>query len=102
VSYDLAGNAVTATDAEGLQTVFFFDLLNRPVGQRDPRGSSTALEYDPAGNVAQAVDGNGQKTLYAYLCVMPAQRFQKLYAPSVGIPLHADFLVHSALLALAA
>jgi YD repeat-containing protein len=60
--YDPAGNRVSATDAQGIRTVYEYDLQNRLVAQtRDPLGRAVRAEfsYDKADNLLAQIDDAG-------------------------------------------
>ncbi|MBP2161889.1 MULTISPECIES: RHS repeat protein, partial [Asticcacaulis] len=82
-SYDLRGNQVTATDANGAVTTSYYDKQNRKTAQVDAVGALTVWAYDDNGNVINqkayagthatgnpaaqpAASGSVRETTYAY------------------------------------
>jgi len=49
-SYDLRGNLVTSTDANGNVTTSYYDAANHVIAQVGPTGAYTSYAYDAAGN----------------------------------------------------
>ena len=70
-TYDLLGNVVTITDAEGRTTEFVYDGLARlrevidPI-QETPTDKTVVFTYDEAGNVLTKTDRIGRETQYTY------------------------------------
>jgi RHS repeat-associated protein len=64
-SYDSAGR-VTATDALGGATGYFFDHQGRLAAVEDPLGRRTILGYDSEFNLTRVTDPLGQNYLYQY------------------------------------
>jgi len=65
-SYDGNDNLVKITDANGHQSSFEFDALNRLLNQKDADNNSWKYGYDGVGNRTQKVDAGGQVTSYSY------------------------------------
>jgi RHS repeat-associated protein len=65
-AYDANGNRVRIRDANGHETTFTYDELNRLVVERDPLGNTWQYQYDNVGNRTVLVDANGQTTRYEY------------------------------------
>jgi RHS repeat-associated protein len=70
VAYDLQGNVLSATDADGVTTSFAYDALNRRTQVIEawgkPEQRVTSIAYDGAGNVLSVTDPRGVTTSYAY------------------------------------
>ncbi|WP_404870067.1 LamG-like jellyroll fold domain-containing protein [Kitasatospora griseola] len=68
--YDVAGNAVTATDADGNTTTAAFDAVGHVVRHVEPVSATasitTAFGYDAAGHRTAYTDGNGNTTYYTF------------------------------------
>ncbi|WP_218943453.1 hypothetical protein [Exilibacterium tricleocarpae] len=66
IEYDLAGNAIANTDANGRITRVEYDLNNRVVRQIDALGNTTSFAYDAVGNQTSLTDGNGNVADFVY------------------------------------
>jgi len=77
-AYDANGNRVLIRDANGHETTFAYDELNRLVVERDPLGNTWQYQYDNVGNRTVLIDANGQTTRYEYDA---AGRLIAVYAP---------------------
>ncbi len=64
--YDLYGNNVQITDAEGVSTYSSYDHFGNPTSSTDGRGNQTLYTYDADNRLVQLQDPTGRKTLYAY------------------------------------
>ncbi|WP_157032505.1 LamG-like jellyroll fold domain-containing protein [Kitasatospora cheerisanensis] len=69
-SYDVAGNPVSATDADGNTTTAAYDNLGRIVRHIEPVSATanvtTAFGYDATGHRTAYTDGNGNTTYYTF------------------------------------
>jgi large repetitive protein len=65
-TYDLAGNVLSATDAENHTNRFEYDALNRLVKTTDPAGGITRRTYDDRSNLIAVEDPNGGITRYQF------------------------------------
>ncbi|MGK4586129.1 LamG-like jellyroll fold domain-containing protein [Kitasatospora sp. HPMI-4] len=69
-TYDVAGNPITATDADGNTTTTTYDALGRPLTHTEPVATgktiTTAFAYDPAGHRTAYTDGNTNTTYYTF------------------------------------
>lgn len=65
-AYDLNGNLVTATDADGNTTTYRYDPENQRTVTLQADGTSTTVGYDTLGNVVTQTDAAGNTTTYAY------------------------------------
>ncbi|WP_352230385.1 RHS repeat-associated core domain-containing protein [Kitasatospora phosalacinea] len=70
VGYDVAGNALSATDADGNTTTAAFDALGQVVRHVEPvtttSSITTSFGYDAAGHRTAYTDGNGNTTYYTF------------------------------------
>jgi RHS repeat-associated protein len=64
--YDEAGNLTMIRDANGHDTLFEYDLLDRLVREMNALGDSWNYDYDPVGNLTSRMDANHDKTTYTY------------------------------------
>ncbi|NAS20650.1 DNRLRE domain-containing protein [Herbidospora sp. NEAU-GS84] len=64
--YDLAGNLVKHTDANGNVRTFTYDLARRRTSAQDPDAGSSQQVYDVAGRLTSTTDGNGKKVSIGY------------------------------------
>ncbi|MBN2488770.1 MAG: RHS repeat protein, partial [Methanosarcinaceae archaeon] len=65
-SYDVVGNMVSMTDANGHITNYVYDPLNRPISVIDPLGYTASNTYDAVSNIVGLNDANGNVTSYTY------------------------------------
>ena len=71
-TYDLVGNVLTGTDAQGRVTAFEYDRLNRKITEIAPKPTATdsnpisRFQYDVAGNLAAMIDPLGRISTYTY------------------------------------
>ncbi|WP_218943559.1 hypothetical protein [Exilibacterium tricleocarpae] len=66
IEYDLVGNAIANTDANGNTTRSEYDLNNRVVRQVDALNNDTLISYDAVGNQIAVTDANGNTRTFAY------------------------------------
>jgi YD repeat-containing protein len=52
--YDKRGNIIQSTDAAGKRTLYYYDALDRKIGQIDALGTLSLWTYDKAGNAVSA------------------------------------------------
>ncbi len=64
--YDLKGQLIKQTDANGNVRTFTYDLLGRKLTTHDPDAGDGQISYDEAGRVTWSTDGRGQKISYTY------------------------------------
>ncbi|WP_155358491.1 DNRLRE domain-containing protein [Acrocarpospora macrocephala] len=64
--YDLNGNLVKHTDANGNVRTFTYDLAGRRLTAQDPDAGSSEQAYDVAGRLLWSIDGNGKKVSNGY------------------------------------
>ena len=60
MSYDLLGQLVSTTDAEGVTVTYEYDHMGRMTKVSDPVGD-TDYGYNSAGNLASVTDGNNNR-----------------------------------------
>src|SRR5205823_4214468 len=69
-AYDLAGNVLSTTDANGNTTSYGYDALNRVVQQISGFGSAVAstatMLYDKVGNLLSETTGQSATLSYAH------------------------------------
>ncbi|PDV97794.1 RHS repeat-associated core domain-containing protein [Candidatus Chloroploca asiatica] len=65
-SYDLVGNLLTLTDANGISTSFRYDLLDRLVREESAAAQVTTYAYDPMGNLTTLTNPRGFSTSFSY------------------------------------
>ena len=53
LGYDLNGNLVSGTDANGHSESCYYDVLGQLLTQTDAAGNVTAMEYDAVGNISR-------------------------------------------------
>ncbi|HMM97477.1 MAG TPA: DUF6531 domain-containing protein [Anaerolineales bacterium] len=82
ITFDIAANTSTVTDAFGRATVTHFDSLGRPIKVVDPAGGQTTTSYDENGNVIARTDALGRQTTYEYDAL---NRLIKTTDPNGGI-----------------
>lgn len=82
ITFDIAANTSTVTDAFGRATVTHFDSLGRPTKVVDPAGGQTTTSYDENGNVIARTDALGRQTTYEYDAL---NRLIKTTDPNGGI-----------------
>ena len=55
-TYDAAGNLISRRDAEGAETIYTYDNLNRVVSTEYPDATDVSFSYDAAGNLRTAAN----------------------------------------------
>lgn len=65
-AYDLDGNCIAQTDAEGNKTEFIYDERNRLIKTISPTGAVTAYEYNQEGRLSCIKNAVGQSHTYDY------------------------------------
>lgn len=65
-AYDTVGNLTKIKDANGHETTFTYDALNRLWKVTNPLGKVTEYGYDALGNRTSLIDANNQTTLFNY------------------------------------
>jgi len=65
-AYDAVGNLTKIKDANGHETTFTYDALNRLWKVTNPLGKVTEYGYDALGNRTSLIDANNQTTLFNY------------------------------------
>ena len=65
-SYDSVGNLKSVLTANGQNTTYTYDNLNRAVEMSYPDGTFQSSTYDSIGNVVGTTDRNNVATLYSY------------------------------------
>ncbi|MBX3418883.1 MAG: RHS repeat protein [Pirellulaceae bacterium] len=66
MTYDAAGNVLSARDPNGVGYDAVYDELGRMTSQTDTFGDSTSMTYDKGGNVKTRTDAKGIVTTMAY------------------------------------
>jgi RHS repeat-associated protein len=65
-AYDVLGNLLMVTDAEGNQTKMWYDPLGRKTSMQDPDMGSWTYTYYPTGNLWTQTDAKGQTITFTY------------------------------------
>jgi len=65
-AYDANGNRYVVRNANGHETLYAFDALDRLVRETDPLGNVTEYNYDAAGNRVALTDAAGSTIGYSY------------------------------------
>lgn len=65
-AYDLAGNLLTLTDANGNQTHYRYDDLNRLIEEKSAENQMSAYDYDANGNLIRLTNPRGFATTWQY------------------------------------
>ncbi len=64
--YDVNGNKISQTDAQGHVTSWTYDANSRVTNRTLPAGQTESFAYDVAGNLTQKTDFAGKVTSYVY------------------------------------
>ncbi|MFZ6682219.1 RHS repeat-associated core domain-containing protein [Undibacterium sp. Tian12W] len=64
--YDVNGNKISQTDAQGHVTNWTYDVNSRVTSRTLPAGQTESFAYDVAGNLTQKTDFAGKVTSYVY------------------------------------
>ncbi len=65
-AYNEVGNRISVKDANGNETLYTYDALNRVIREETPMGKITQYEYDPRGNLIQKTNPDGSSIHYQY------------------------------------
>lgn len=65
-TYDLVGNLLTLTDANGYTTMYQYDALDRLIYEEDAENQITEYDYDGNGNLISLTNPRDYETIYTY------------------------------------
>ncbi|NVE01866.1 DUF4214 domain-containing protein, partial [Massilia sp. BJB1822] len=83
--YDLSGNVVQSTDAEGRVTSYVYDALNRKLRERRADQGELSWAYDAQGRLTSHVDLGQNTTRYLYNASNQLRVATTNYGPDYGI-----------------